>query len=85
MIGPFPAKAVVVNEDNTISDDYANFLSEVFYGVVATQSSGPTSKRPTKRLFPGRYFFDTSLGARGKPIWIAADGSTWIDATGAVV
>ena len=40
-------------------------------------SSGTTANRPTKGLYVGRTYFDTTLG---QPIWY--DGSGWVDATG---
>jgi len=33
--------------------------------------------------YEGQQFFDTSLGANGKPIWYSVAGGFWIDATGA--
>jgi hypothetical protein len=33
--------------------------------------------------YEGQQFFDTSLGANGKPIWYSVVGGFWIDATGA--
>ena len=97
MISPPPSKAGaldIAKLDKTLADAirgillspaYIEFLTGVYEGVQATQSSVTTADRPTKNLFIGRFYFDTSLGARGKPIWISKDGSTWIDATGAAV
>lgn len=76
MIGPPPIKS------GNIDPALVEFLSEVYYGVAATQSSGPTSKRPTKDLFPGRFYFDTSLGANGKPIWVNKNATGWVLADG---
>ena len=47
-------------------------------------SSGPTTSRPTTRLFIGRPYFDTTLT---KPIWVKQLSPTvlWCDATGATV
>lgn len=63
---------------------WLEFMSDVYKAIQGLQSSGTTANRPIKNLFVGRFYFDTSLGARGKPIWIAKDGSSWIDATGAL-
>lgn len=82
MISPLPAKAVAINPDGTLSTAFIEFLSEAFLGIAALQSSGITANRPTKYLFIGRTFFDTTLN---KPIWISNDGLTWVDATGAPV
>jgi len=63
---------------------WASFFSAVFNLLSGLTSSGTTAQRPTTFLFIGRTYFDTSLGAHGKPIWIAKDGVTWILADGTV-
>lgn len=45
---------------------------------------GNTASRPTTNTFPGMLYFDTTLAASGKPIWLVV-GTTWVDATGTVV
>lgn len=74
-----------VTESEQIDANWIQFISTVYFGIKYTQTSGTTAQRPTSDLFAGRFYFDTSLGARGKPIWISKDGSTWIDSTGAIV
>ena len=60
-----------------------------WYGAIgrlgnALTSAGTTAQRPTKGLWIGRPYFDTSLAAgAGKPIWY--NGTDWIDATGTTV
>ena len=56
---------------------WAQFMSEVFKGLQALQSSGTTAQRPTSNLFDGRFYFDKSLG---HPIWYFTSG--WVDAQG---
>lgn len=55
--------------------------------VNAMASSGTRTERPTKFKYPGRPYFDTSLGAdgRGMMIYCDADCSGWVDGTGSVV
>lgn len=53
-----------------------------WYGAVGRlcndlQSAGTTANRPTRGLWIGRPFFDTTLGY---PVWY--DGTGWVDATG---
>ncbi|MES1989221.1 MAG: hypothetical protein V4440_14550 [Pseudomonadota bacterium] len=96
MISPPPAKSPIISklgaifsqlgvrESEQIDANWLEFFSAVFIGIKYTQTSGTTAQRPTTGLFPGRFYFDISLGVRGKPIWIAKDGQTWIDATGAI-
>lgn len=52
-------------------------LAEVASAVL---DSGTTADRPTRGLWAGRPYFDTTLG---KPIWYSGTG--WVDATGAAV
>ncbi len=44
-------------------------------------TSGPTSQRPVDGMM-GDEHFDTALG---KPVWLKATPSTWVDATGTTV
>jgi len=65
------------------------FFSKIWQVVLASTLSGTTANRPTTFLWIGRSYFDTSLGAHGKPIWVASVSSsgvaTWVDATSTVV
>lgn len=65
--------------------EYAAGRALVAQVVAALTFSGTTAQRPTKFLWAGRPYFDTSLGAAGKPIWRNKDNTGWIDATGAAV
>ena len=58
--------------------DWYNWAVAITNAINALRSSGTTTNRPTKNLFVGRTYFDTTLG---KPIWY--DGAGWVDATGA--
>ena len=57
--------------------DWYNWVVALTSNINALNSSGTTADRPTKGLFAGRTYFDTTLG---QPIWY--DGSGWVDATG---
>ena len=53
-----------------------------WYGAVgrllnALTGTGTTANRPTKGLYVGRPYFDTTIG---KPIWY--NGTIWVLATG---
>jgi hypothetical protein len=54
------------------------FFNSIFVICGALTQSGTV--RPTKNLWIGRMFFDTTLG---KPIWY--ENPDWVDATGTVV
>lgn len=62
---------------------WANWFMQVNRGV-AFYGSGTTADRPAlSGLKVGGYYFDISLGANGKPVWVNKSSTGWIDATGA--
>jgi hypothetical protein len=65
-----------------LKPSWIRFFNQIRLIVVSIQNSGTTAQRPTANLWPGMFYFDTTLG---RPIWIKADGATWIDATGTPV
>lgn len=69
----------------SVSSGWRNFFNAVFNICNALTMSGTTANRPTGMLWPGRMYFDTSLAANGKPIFVNKNGTGWIDATGAAV
>ena len=64
------------------SNTWGNWFAQVRLICFAQQESGATANRPTKNLYPGRRYFDTSLGANGKPIWVNKAGTGWVLADG---
>ena len=63
---------------------WSQWFGQVFAVVFAMQQSGPTANRPTKGLWTGRMYFDTTLN---KPVWVRAvkPAVVWVDATGVAV
>lgn len=61
---------------------WSNWFSQAWAILVSEQQFGTTAQRPTRGLWIGRRFFDTDLGARGKPIFVSKDGATWVLADG---
>lgn len=61
---------------------WANWATQTFQIVQDVQNSGFTTQRPTANLYIGKPFFDTTLGTKGKPIWLGKDGATWVLADG---
>jgi hypothetical protein len=59
------------------SSAWSNWFSQAFLILQASSQSGTTADRPTKGLYVGRTYFDTTIG---KPIWY--EGPGWVDATG---
>ena len=65
-----------------VSQPWSAFFDRVFKVCFAQSQSGTTAQRPTVGLYPGRRYFDTSLGANGKPIWVDKSGAAWVLADG---
>lgn len=59
---------------------WAEWFMQVFRICFSVQQSGTTADRPTKDLWVGRTYFDTTLN---RPIWYT--GTNWIRADGVVV
>jgi hypothetical protein len=68
-----------------ISSEWATWLLANYRVTVAEVNSGTTAQRPTKNLTPGLPYFDTSLGAHGKKIFVDKASTGWIDSSGNVV
>lgn len=65
---------------STMNSEWRQFFNSAYTILFSLTQSGTTANRPTKLLWTGRPYFDTTLG---KPIWYKTAG--WVDATGAAV
>ena len=63
---------------------WSGWFSTVQQILFATSSSGPTTNRPTKNLYIGQFWYDTTLGY---PVWVheASPSIIWHNAAGAAV
>lgn len=78
----FPSNSSLTT-GNEATQAWLQWFTRVHTVVSAAYMSGTTASRPTKALWVGRPFFDTTLG---KPVWVkTAKPAVWVDATGAVV
>lgn len=78
-----PDNFPVVGEDKRATFPWLQWMQRVQNVVNAVSGSGATADRPTRLLWVGRPFYDTTLG---KPIWVATvNPVAWVDATGAAV
>jgi hypothetical protein len=82
MINPPPNQQEIqqFNKDRNrwfIASAWTIFFTQVFNLLTAITASGTTAQRPTKLLWVGRPYFDTTLGY---PIWY--DGSGWVKSDG---
>ena len=82
VIGPVPTRddLPVAGDLARWTEPWRNWFSQVRLVCFAQQESGTTANRPTKNLYIGRRFFDTTLN---RPIWYT--GTNWIRADGVVV
>ena len=64
---------------------WAAWFNQVFLISFAQAQSGTTAQRPTTNLYPGRAYFDSSLGALGKKIFVDKNSTGWVDSSGNVV
>ena len=69
-----------INKGGVLSVAWSEFMANVYRLLNGLVESGTTVQRPTKNLYTGRMYFDTTLGL---PIW--HDGTNWIDAAGNTV
>jgi hypothetical protein len=80
MIDAPPNQQQVQDMAGEVSPLWQKFFSSVFSSVTAMQQSGTTAQRPTKGLYIGRHYFDTTLGYQ-----INYNGTVWVDGSGTPV
>ena len=61
---------------------WGNWLSNSWILLNDVQNTGTTAQRPTTNLYAGKFYFDQSLGANGKPIWMNKGLTGWVLADG---
>lgn len=62
-----PENEPFYSPDRPISSTWATWLNKLWMVAGSLDNSGTTAERPTKGLFVGRPYFDTTLGY---PIWL---------------
>ncbi len=83
LVTPPPLTSALVDSSGVMTPAWAQWITQVYGIAFAAQQAGLTAERPTKGLYPGRFYFDKSLGAQGKPVWIRKDGTAnWVLADG---
>lgn len=74
-----------IQQDGSLSIDALTFLNALQSITFYSSRSGPTASRPTSTSFRwiGMPYFDISLGAKGKPVFLAiASSNAWVLADG---
>lgn len=73
----------VQDAQGSLKPDWVSWLNWVDQLVGAMRQSGPTASRPTKGLWIGRQFYDTTLNY---PVWVDSVGPVvWKNAAGVTV
>jgi hypothetical protein len=80
MIQAPPNQSQLQDATGKVSPLWQLFFSNIFGSVTALQQSGTTAQRPTKGLYIGRPYFDTTLGYS-----INYNGTAWVDGAGTPV
>lgn len=76
-----PFASTVIDAEGHLTRPWTVWFTNLW--VQTNSVSGPTADRPTKDLFVGKQYYDTTLN---KPIWLRSVRPTvWKDATGATV
>ena len=77
-----PIREAVQDADGNLSRAWVAWFDQVQRILFPAQQSGTTANRPTVNLWAGRMYFDVSLGANGKPIWVNKNATGWVLADG---
>jgi len=78
----YPDNATLVGDDKMATAPWAGVFSRWHTIISSAQQSGTTAQRPTKVLWIGRRYFDTTLG---KPVYVkTAAPVVWVDGVGTV-
>lgn len=82
LINSPPLVEPLFNKSGKIAVAWSNWFMQAFRLLFDIQNSGTTAQRPSTNLYPGKPYFDTSLGALGKPIFVNKTSTGWVDAQG---
>lgn len=79
----YPSNTQLVGEDNKITSEWGFIFGIWHTTIMSLRQSGITADRPTKTLWIGRRYYDTTLN---KPVYLrAVKPNVWRDAMGAIV
>lgn len=79
----YPAQQTMVDARGLITPPWGQVFQRWQAVIQANYQSGTMAQRPTKLLWVGRQFYDTTLG---KPVYVASVAPVvWKDAAGVVV
>lgn len=73
-----PINAPFNRDDGSVEPAWADWCTQIYRSAQMDYGSGTTAQRPTKDLRAGGRYFDTSLAANGRPIWINKGATGWV-------
>lgn len=83
MANPVRPDADIVDADGRITPRWNSYLSWLEGTVIAARTSGTTAQRPTKNLYIGQFYYDTTLNY---PVYVRTISPVvWRNGAGAVV
>lgn len=65
-------------QDGSVDPAWADFAMQMYRSAQMDYGSGTTAQRPINDLRAGGRYFDQSLGAAGRPIWINKTATGWV-------
>lgn len=80
-----PIREAMQDKDGILARSWVSWFNAAQSVLFPEAQSGTTANRPTAQLWPGRPYFDVSLGAHGKKIFVNKDATGWVDSSGNVV
>ena len=84
------AEAIANTKNGFVAPAWVQWFQQASLIMQGLQMTGATASRPSKALYQGRMFFDTTLGY---PVWFKSQAvgtngtltSTWVNASGSSV
>ena len=83
-LSPLPSNVPVTDKSGALTPVWFAWFNSVFTWCQGMGQSGATAARPTKGLFIGRDYFDTTLGYK-VTVKAVSPSVVWVNGAGAVV
>lgn len=83
-LSPLPTNVPIVDKNGNWTPVFQAWLNSVYTWCQGMGQSGTTAARPTKGLFIGRQYFDTTLGYMVS-VKAISPATVWVNGAGTVV
>jgi hypothetical protein len=82
-LSPIPQTAVITDGNGNLTPTFQGWFQSIYKWLSPVGQSGTSTNRPTKNLYVGQPFFDTTLAL---PIWVQSLNPTvWCNGSGTAV